>query len=517
MDSDIAPEAEAEARYRALCSHDARFDGCFFIGVTTTGIYCRPVCRVRTPRRENCRFFDHSAQAERAGFRPCLRCRPELAPLDRHWSAEDASTILAQQATRLLDDPQTWRSAGGDGATLGWLAARLGVSDRHLRRVFARQLGVSPLQYLQTRKLLTAKQLLGDTSLPVWQVAETSGFGSLRRFNAAFQARYALNPTQLRQNRPPAVARRAASGGCTVRLAWRPPYDATAMLAFLAGRQLPGVECVAPDRLSLQRTVRLAVAGHTHTGWLTVRFDPPNHRLLLHVSDSLQPVLPQVIWRVRELLDLDADPQPINTVLHPDFPTGDGLRVPGCFDGFELAVRAVLGQQITVAAARTLATRLLERFGEPISTPDPALHRLFPSAQTIAQAEPQALGELGIVRQRQQAILALSRAVASGELDLSGHADLTLTTQGLLALPGIGPWTAQYIALRALRWPDAWPVGDVAVHQALGLNPSRGRAAEQAAARIAAAWRPWRSYAVIRAWAGCHAGPAPTIAPEVTP
>jgi AraC family transcriptional regulator of adaptative response / DNA-3-methyladenine glycosylase II len=289
------------------------------------------------------------------------------------------------------------------------------------------------------------------------------------------------------------------------------------MLDFLAVRQLPGVECVATDRLILQRTVRLAVTGHTHTGWLTVRFDPPNHRLLLHVSDSLQPVLPQVIWRVRELLDLDADPQAINTVLHPDFPTGDGLRVPGCFDGFELAVRAVLGQQITVAAARTLATRLLERFGEPISTPDPALHRLFPSAQTIAQAEPQALGELGIVRQRQQAILALSRAVASGELDLSGNADLTLTTQGLLALPGIGPWTAQYIALRALRWPDAWPVGDVAVHQALGLNPNRGRAAEQAAVRIAAAWRPWRSYAVIRAWAGCQASPAPTITPEVTP
>lgn len=519
MSSDTDPNADAkaaaEARYRALCSHDARFDGCFFIGVTTTGIYCRPVCRVRTPRRENCRFFDHSAQAERAGFRPCLRCRPELAPLDRHWSAEDASTILVQQATRLLDDPQAWQS--GDSATLGWLVARLGVSDRHLRRVFARQLGVSPLQYLQTRKLLTAKQLLGDTRLPVWQVAETSGFGSLRRFHAAFQARYALNPTQMRRNRPPATARWTESSGCTVRLAWRPPYDATAMLRFLAARQLPGVECVTPDRLALQRTVRMAVAGQTHTGWLTARFDPPNHRLLLRVSDSLQPVLPRVIWRMRELLDLDADPQAINTVLHTDFPTGDGLRVPGCFDGFELAVRAVLGQQITVAAACTLATRLLERFGEPISTPDPALNRLFPPAHALAQAEPQVLGELGIVRQRQRAILALSRAVDSGELDLSGHADLTLTTQRLLALPGIGPWTAQLIALRALHWPDAWPVGDVAVHRALGLSPDRGRAAEQAAARIAAAWRPWRSYAVIRAWAGCRADPATSIAPEDTP
>ena len=509
MDTPRRPDDDA--RYRALCSHDARFDGRFFIGVTSTGVYCRPVCRVRTPRRENCRFFDHAAQAERAGFRPCLRCRPELAPLDRHWSLEDASTILVQQATRLLDDPQTWLDAATEGATVSRLADRMGVSDRHLRRIFEARLGVSPLQYLQTRKLLTAKQLLADTTLPVTQVAQASGFASLRRFNAAIQARYGLSPTQMRRN-PLTLAtpsRTPTGHAGTVRLSWRPPYDAVAMLGFLGTRALPGVECVNTDVLRLQRTVRLTVAGQPHTGWLDAQLDPAAHRLLLRVSDSLHAVLPSVIWRVRALFDLDADPQAINAVLQADFPGGDGLRVPGCFDGFELAVRAVLGQQITVAAARTMATRLLERFGEPIATPEPALHRLFPTPQVLAEAEPQALGELGIVRQRQAAIQALARAVASGQLDLSGHADLALTTQALLALPGIGPWTAQYIAMRALRWPDAWPRGDVALQQALGLVELKGPAAANEAARQAAAWQPWRSYAVIRTWAGCHARPEP--------
>ncbi|MGS5088335.1 AlkA N-terminal domain-containing protein [Hydrogenophaga sp. A37] len=493
-----------EARYRALCAHDARFDGRFFTAVTSTGIYCRPICRVRTPRRENCRFFEHATQAEQAGFRPCLRCRPELAPLDRHWSTEDASVILVQQASRWLDAPPSWLDPATEGAAMGLLAARLGVSDRHLRRVFGSQLGVSPLQYLLTRKLLAAKQLLADTAMPVSQIALASGFASLRRFNAAFLERYGLNPTQMRRGQTAKTA--GGNAGCSgeVRLSWRPPFDASAMLSFLAIRQLPGVEHVNPEAFSLQRTLQLTVAQRTHTGWLSVRLVPDARQLVLRVSDGLLPVLPSVIWRVREVFDLDADPATINATLHADFPDGDGLRVPGCFDGFELAVRAVLGQQITVAAARTLATRLLDRFGTPVETPNSELNRLFPSPHTLASADPARLGEIGIVRQRQAALQALARAVADGSLELDGRAPMDQTVQTLQALPGIGPWTAQYIAMRALRWPDAWPVGDVALIKTLGIL-GRGRTATLEADRQSAAWRPWRSYAVIRAWAGTHA------------
>ncbi len=346
MPTDI-PADDDDARYLALKARDARFDGRFFTGVTSTGIYCRPVCAVRTPRRENCRFFTLAAQAESAGFRPCLRCRPELAPQALAWSVQDASGILMRQALRLLDAPEAWSTDGG-GALVAQLAHRLGVSDRHLRRIFEAALGVSPLQYLQTRRLLAAKQLLTDTRLPVTQVALASGFASVRRFNAAFSTHYGLNPTQLRREGG------AHTGAARpVHLGLRPPYDAAALLGFLATRQIHGMESVDPQ--GLRRTVRLAVGGVQYTGWIDARFDPkdqPGLRVALTASDSLLPALPQVIARVRALLDLDADPAAINAVLHPAFPLGDGLRVPGCFDGFELAVRAVLGQQITVAAAR---------------------------------------------------------------------------------------------------------------------------------------------------------------------
>jgi AraC family transcriptional regulator of adaptative response / DNA-3-methyladenine glycosylase II len=506
------PAADSDdQRYRALCAHDARFDGRFFVGVTSTGIYCRPVCRVRVPRRTNCRFFDLAAQAEGAGFRPCLRCRPELAPNARHWSTEDAGAILTQQATALLDDPQVRQVHGSERAAMLWLAERLGVSDRHLRRIFEQQLGVSPLQYLQTRKLLTAKQLLADTPLPVSQVALASGFGSLRRFNAAIRERYGLSPSQMRQGARSDAGGEA--GSSRARLFWRPPLDVNALLGFLAQRQLPGMERIDTAALSLTRSLRLDVGGVAHRGWLRAQFHPERCAVDIVVSDGLQAVLPQVLWRLRALFDLDADPEAINACLSAAFPGGDGLRVPGCVDGFELAVRAVLGQQITVAAARTLAQRLLERFGEAIATPEAQVHRLFPTPQALAAAEPEQLGALGIVRQRQAAIQSLARAVVEETLDLSGQADLTQTLQHLQSLPGIGPWTAHYIAMRALRWPDAWPVGDVAVHQALGLNPVRSAVASRAATEHARAWQPWRSYAVVRAWAGCQAAQSTKEAP----
>lgn len=512
----------ADACYLALKARDARFDGRFFTGVTSTGIYCRPVCRVKTPRAENCRFFGLAAQAEGAGFRPCLRCRPELAPnalapgqaaYGLAWSIQDASRILAQQAARLMDEPALWLDPADPhnpaAPAMAQLAARLGVSDRHLRRLFEAQWGVSPLQYLQTRRLLTAKQLLSDTRLPIAHIAHTSGYASVRRFNAAFVQHYRLNPTQLRR----AGAAQPGAGadpGIVVRLGYRPPYDAPAMLDFFRTRQIQGVEWVdpTPGTLRMARTLRLESAGAAHAGWLAVEFDEPRCQLVLRVSESLGALLPQVMRQVRGWLDLDAEPAAINAVLHGQFGQGDsqrvpgadmeGIRVPGCVDGFELAVRAVLGQQITVAAARTLAQRLMARFGEAIETPFAQLTRCFPTPAALAQAEGDALGQLGIVRQRQAAIVALARAVSQQGLALHSGVDVPATMAALKALPGIGEWTAHYIAMRALRWPDAFPAADVALHKALGVQGEKNPA--RAAEAASQAWKPWRSYAVIRAW-----------------
>jgi AraC family transcriptional regulator, regulatory protein of adaptative response / DNA-3-methyladenine glycosylase II len=497
----MSPDADAlqaDACYLALKARDARFDGCFFTAVTSTGIYCRPVCRVRTPRRENCRFFRHAAQAESAGFRPCLRCRPELAPHSLAWSTQDASHILAHQAARLLDNPEAW---GDGGPAIGSLAARLGVSDRHVRRIFEAQFGVSPLQYLQTRRLLAAKQLLADTDLPVTRVALASGYSSVRRFNAAFVEHYGLNPTRLRRE---GAARPAQ--GVAIRLGYRPPYDVASMLDFFTRRVIDGVESVDATQRRLGRTLCIEAAGRLHKGWLLAQFDEERHHVQLRVSDSLREVLPLVIHRLRAALDLDADPRAINAVLHTSFPEGDGLRVPGTLSGYELAVRAILGQQVTVAAARTLARRLVERFGEPVATPHAGLHRLFPEPAVLAGADSDTLGGLGIVRQRQAAIVGIARAVVDQRLQLHPGADVQATIAALRRLPGIGEWTAQYIAMRALRWPDAFPAADVALQSALGVRAERN--AERAALRWSDAWKPWRSYAVIRAWAA----PPPRVA-----
>ena len=486
--SSPATPLDADACYRAVAAHDARFDGAFFIGVTSTGIYCRPVCRVKTPRRENCRFFAHASQAEGAGFRPCLRCRPELAPQTLAWSAQDASALLAQHAARLLDSPDAW---GDEVPSVAGLAARLGVSDRHLRRVFEAELGVSPMDWLQTRRLLAAKQLLADTRLPVAQVALAAGFASLRRFNAAFAAQYRMSPTALRRDGSEAKP----GDGIAVTLGYRPPYDVREMLQFLQQRGIAGVEQIDQSTHTVARTLRL---DDDTRGWIACRFEPEQHRVQVRVADSLAPQLPRVIARVRAWLDLDADPAAIHAVLGADFPALAGLRVPGTLDGFELAVRAVVGQQVTVAAARTLTTRLVERFGTPLATPIDGLTRLFPSPAALAAASGDELGQLGVVRQRQAAIHALAQAVSSGQIRLHAGADVAATMDALKALPGIGAWTADYIALRALRWPDAFPAGDVALQKA--LSPDGQRLTARAAEGRAERWRPWRAYAVIRAW-----------------
>jgi AraC family transcriptional regulator of adaptative response / DNA-3-methyladenine glycosylase II len=507
----------SDACYLALKARDARFDGRFFTGVTTTGIYCRPVCRVRTPRRENCQFYALAAQAESAGFRPCLRCRPELAPAGSAggamdglapWSVHDASHILARQAAGLMDAPALWSDAAPP--TLAQVAARLGVSERHMRRIFETHWGVSPLQYLQTRRLLTAKHLLTDTQLPVAQIAALSGFSSLRRFNATFVERYRLQPRQLRQIAASSNAP-APDRGLILKASYRPPYDARAMLEFFAKRQINGVERVDLAQLTITRTFAIDVAGQTHSGWVQAQFQTESYTAKFRISHSLSAALPQVLTRLRALLDLDTDPWSINQLLLQDFPGTDGLRVPGCLDGFELGVRAILGQQVTVQAAQTLAQRLVARWGTDLPAAAHGVTRLFPTPQALSLASGDEMGQLGIVRQRQRAIQSLALAVVGGKLRLQPGVDIAVTVDALQTLPGIGPWTAQYIAMRALRWPDAFVAGDVALQSALGV---RGDANPQRAATAASQrWQPWRSYAVVRAWASLA---APTPEPKTS-
>lgn len=484
-----------DAAYQVLAARDARFDGRLYVGVTSTGVYCRPICRVRTPQRRNCRFFETPAQAEAASFRPCLKCRPEIAPgPGLAWSVMDASRTLARQAADTLDA----QAATGDAPQLAELAARLGVSDRHLRRIFAAEHGVTPMQYLQTRRLLLAKQLLTDTRLPVAQVALASGFRSLRRFNAAFAESYRMSPSRLRGDADDGDAVLAAAGGppqaVTVTLAYRPPYDVGALLRFVAVRAIPGIEAVAAA--VIRRSVR-AGAVAPQAGWIEATFLPERQRVQLRFAAALAPASNRVVATARRWLDLDAVPHAIDTTL-ASLPGAPGIRLPGSVDTFELAVRAVLGQQVTVAAARTLARRLVERFGTPIATPWPDIARLFPAPETLAAAPLEQVAELGIVRVRANAIVALSQAwpQLAGRLAATGSPQTLV--DALVALPGIGPWTAHYIAMRAFGWPDAFPPNDVAVLKA--MKAGFGIETQRQAEAHAQAWRPWRAYAVLRLW-----------------
>lgn len=477
-----------DAAYLVLKARDARFDGRLFVGVTSTGVYCRPVCRVRTPRRENCRFFDTRAQAEAAAFRPCMKCRPEIAP---GLSAMDSSRELADTAARLIEH------AVHSGADLAvpQLASRLGVTDRHLRRIFLATHGVSPHDYLTTQRLLLAKQLLTDTDQPVTEVALAAGFASLRRFNAAFAERYRFNPTQLRREGAAPATNQASRQA--LRLAYRPPYDVEAVLGFFARRQVLGVEQV--EGLALRRTLALEHKGQLVSGWVECRFVPERHEVHVQASPTLSPLLGGLLQRVRHWLDLDADPAQIDPVLaRLPVPLRPGTRLPGTLDGFEVAVRVILGQQVTVKAARTLVQRLVDRFGTPIDTPFPALTHTFPSAQALAGADPEVVGKLGIVRQRVKALQALASAVASGDIALHRGAPVEPTLDALRALPGVGDWTAQVIALRALAWPDAWPASDIGLMNALGL--AKDQRDTRHITTLAEAWRPWRAYAVMRLW-----------------
>jgi AraC family transcriptional regulator of adaptative response / DNA-3-methyladenine glycosylase II len=485
-----------DASYQALRARDARFDGRLFVGVTSTRIYCRPICRVRTPRRENCRFFETAAQAEAAAFRPCLKCRPEVAPgPGLPWTVMDASRTLARQAADSLDT----LAASGETPRLAELAGRLGVSDRHLRRIFQAVHGVTPLQYLQTRRLLLAKQLLTDTPMPVAQVALACGFRSLRRFNAAFSSSYRMSPSRLRGALDDTPARRpgvadAAEAGIGVTLAYRAPLDIAALLRFVAQRAIPGIEAV--DGLCIRRSLRAGLVGD-EAGWVEAEFVDGTAQLRLRYAASLAMASGRLVAAVRRWLDLDAAPQTIDAALAA-LPGAPGLRLPGGLDAFELAVRAVLGQQVTVAAARTLAARLVERFGTPLATPWPTVTRLFPTPMLLATTAPEHIAELGIIRSRAGAIVAIAQAWPALSELLRPRAAPEALIEQLCALPGIGPWTAHYIAMRALGWPDAFPPNDVAVLKA--MKQLFDTESQREADARAQAWQPWRAYAVLRLW-----------------
>ncbi len=496
-EKDTLPEREAwtmhitDSRvwYAAFKAKDPRFDGRFFVGVSSTGIYCRPICPAKLPREENCTFYASAASAERAGYRPCLMCRPELAPGS---APVDATSALARKAARLLEE------SCGSGQNMGEYVRRLGCSERHFRRAFTAAFQVSPVRYLQTCRLLLAKNLLTDTDLSVTDVAMAAGFGSLRRFNDLFRKQYRLSPTALRKRDS---GTRGNDGGVTLALAYRPPYQWRQLIDFLAGRAIPGVEAVSDD--SYMRTAYYENGGQKRVcGWVRVEHRPQKNALAVTVSSALLPALPRLLARVRNLFDLHCCPDSVYETLSVMNNAKPGLcvpgvRLPGCFEPFEMAVRAVLGRQTTAKAAGALAGRLAELCGTPVETGVEGLARTFPSACDMAALGghiADRLGPLGISRSRANAILALARNVANGEIDFTLCLQPEAETAKLLSIPGIDDWTAQYIAMRAMNWPDAFPHTDSGVTKALA--PLSGNEILKAAE----AWRPWRGYAAINLW-----------------
>jgi AraC family transcriptional regulator of adaptative response / DNA-3-methyladenine glycosylase II len=468
--------------YRALSARDARFDGRFFTGVVTTGVYCRPVCPARTPFRKNVRFFSSAAAAERGGFRPCRRCRPESSPGTPAWAGTSATV---SRALRLM------ASDGETSSSVEQMARRLGVGSRHLRRLFRIELGASPVEVAVTRRLHFAKKLLEETNLPVGQLALAAGFGSIRRFNEAFRETFGEAPGRVR------AARGARpSPGIALHLAYRPPYDWRSLLEFLAARAIPGVES-AEDGV-YRRTFSLGGS----SGMLEVAPSTKGPGLTARIFGVETGDLLSIVERVRRAFDLEADAQAVEAALRHDavlaplvrrFP---GLRLPGCFDPFELAVRAILGQQVSVAAARTLAGRIASEFGKPVESGLPGLTRIFPRPAALSGAD---LSAIGLTKSRAEALRSLAdffvRDAAAAEL---AGLDFSELLQRLTALRGVGPWTAHYVAMRGFGHPDAFPAGDLVLRRAAakGRRPLSERELETISQR----WRPWRSYAALYLW-----------------
>jgi AraC family transcriptional regulator of adaptative response / DNA-3-methyladenine glycosylase II len=520
---------DEEQRYQAAISKDARFDGVFFISVTSTGIYCRPSCPAMTPKRENIRFYRSAAAAQEAGFRACKRCRPDASPGSPEWNIRADAT---GRAMRLIADGVVDREG------VAGLASRLGYAQRHVQRLLTTELGAGPLALARAQRAQTARILIETTGLPLSEIAFAAGFASIRQFNATIREIFALTPTELRARALRSSASRSGAGKSSagkngprragfgqlrpgragagrsgddvsrtgtirLRLPYRPPIDLGRMFAFLGVRAIPGVESVTGD--SYQRTINLP----NGTGILSLRpgsADPGRRPAASYVECELQlddlRDLTAAVQRCRRLLDLDADPEAISgflsgsPLLAPLVAACPGRRVPGHVDGNELALRAVLGQQVSVAAARRLGARLTEQYGKPLEHPDEDLTHCFPTADTMAGADP---ATLPMPLARAKALVGLAAALANGELRLDPGADRDQVEAQLLAMPGIGPWTASYIRMRALSDPDAFLPSDVGVRDALvklGTDPS-----PKAAAALAESWRPWRSYALQHLWA----------------
>ena len=495
---------DAQVCEQARISRDPRFDGVFFTAVHSTRIYCRPVCPA--PWAKRVRYYVTAAAAEADGYRPCLRCRPELSPADGAWRRGDA--VLAR-ALKLIDQGFL------DEHPLAALADRVNVGERQLRRLFVERVGAPPIAVQGTRRLLFAKQLLTETALPITEVALASGFGSVRRFNASFQAAYRMAPRDLRKR--PAGEVRQDGESLVLRLGYRPPYDFPAMLDFLRGRALPGVEVVDADSYAR------VIAGErgAPAGWLRVSAWPDGRagtehalRLELHAAQASR--LLDIVGRLRRMFDLDADPDAIGAALSPDprlaplLRQRPGLRIPSGWDGFEIAVRAILGQQVSVAAARTFAARIAQRFGEALPAPAiPGLEHLFPTPQALADAD---LTQIGLTRARADTVRTVARAVLEGTVDFRVDRTLEDFVSRWTWLPGIGPWTAHYVALRAMGHPDAFPADDLVLQKALPNDGSRLSAAALTA--HAERWRPWRAYAVLHLWRDSM--PVPIAARERT-
>jgi AraC family transcriptional regulator of adaptative response / DNA-3-methyladenine glycosylase II len=467
---------------QARLTRDARFDGLFYIAVTSTGIYCRPVCPAPSPRVKNIRYYDSAAAASAAGFRPCLRCRPEAAPGS---PLHRAKSELVGGALRLIEQGAL------DEGSLPELAARVGVGERHLRRVFAEELGASPLDVAATRRLLFAKQLLTETALPISRIAEASGYASLRRFNAAFVATYGKPPREFRRGR----SGDDAANELVLRLPYRAPYDFAHLLEFYGRRTIPGVESV--DAAGYRRSI--VVDGVP--GGFAVSAIAGDAALALRVHHPSSSALGTIAARVKRMFDVDADPRALelalrdSALLKPLVSRWPGQRLPGAWDGFELAVRAVLGQQVSVAAARTLAARVAASHGTPYADGAAAgLSALFPTPEQLVDAP---LERLGITRARAATIRGLAQAVLEGRIGFRAERPLAEFERDLVALPGIGAWTAHYIAMRALAQPDAFPAADLILRRAAG----QGRTlSTRELETLAVEWRPWRSYAVMLLW-----------------
>jgi AraC family transcriptional regulator of adaptative response / DNA-3-methyladenine glycosylase II len=470
---------------RARLSRDPRFDGKFFIAVRTTRIFCRPVCPARSPKEENIDYFPSAAAALQAGFRPCLRCRPES------WGtpAWDGTSTTVLRALRLIAEGAL--DAAGESSGVDALAERLGIGSRHLRRLFFQHLGATPIAVAQAQRLLSAKKLIDETTLPLTTIAIAARYGSIRRFNAAFRATYGRSPRELRRG----SKRTSGCGPCALQLRFRPPYDYDALLNFLVKRAIAGVEHIQGD--VYRRTFVL----DGEPGWLEVQ-PRAAHALTLRVEFVRPARLLQVVSRVRRMFDLDADPLAINSSLQRDpllarlVRARPGLRVAGAWDAFELGVRAILGQQVSVAGASTLTARVAARFGHPVPFQIEGLTCTFPTAEELVAADL----AIGIPASRAEAIREFARAAAAESLAFDGARDASACVDRLCAIRGLGPWTAQYIAMRALSDPDAFPAGDLALQRATGIKNT----AELE--RHAERWRPWRAYAAMHIWQGAHDG-----------